>query len=452
MLSSAEPAGPSRPMPDPELGRALREVIAAESRCVRERYTAMRRLADLLEQRAGARPRPTHAQLARWWGDMTGAMPPAKTRLSQMLRAVRAFDAVPDSPAAEAEFTRLWNGNSARAARSAAGPPPTALERWQEQAKRLARRLGPERLRAALALALDGPPRPATTAVADGPPDDRSALADLVRLLDRRRRALDIAPRYRDRLVRLLARNQWLALEGPPGCWKSSEVERASALLGRPFFKVQGHGDLTIEELRGSVGLRGGDTFFTPGTALRAVEAGGILLVDEANACRPEITIWLNDLAPGRRVHVPESSTTLTVPDGFTLVLAFNDGGLHGTRPINQATMDRFVRVDCDYLEPAAETELLQLRYGPRLPAALVDQAVRAANGVRAARRDGERHPGLEFEFSFRTLVQWLDDAADTGSLRESLDAVVLPKVGSPVHERRQRLMVRELCLLVIVR
>ncbi len=116
-------------------------------------------------------------------------------------------------------------------------------------------------------------------------------------------------------------------LMGPRGTGKTTAVRLVARKFGKRLFTIQGHSDLTVEELRGVPGLHGGNSTFVPSPVVHAVREGAFLLLDEANLCRPGVTAWLNNILDHEGVlSIPETGELLAVPADFRAFLCFNAG------------------------------------------------------------------------------------------------------------------------------
>lgn len=231
---------------------------------------------------------------------------------------------------------------------------------------------------------------------------------------------------FMDQLEAAIDDGMSVMLTGPRGVGKTHAVKLAARLRGKMLHVCQGHSDLTVEELRGTPGLRDGNTFFEPGVVVRAVKDDAYFLFDEVNLCRPGVSAWMNNVIDDDGLlSIPETGEVVPVPSGFRAFFCFNDG-YAGTRELNQALKDRCRVIFCDYWPMESELRLLRSAL-PRLAEVDLRRMVSIANGVRKARREG----AIDFDFSIRTLIQWGKDAdRRTQDLVESFKAVVLPKVG----------------------
>jgi MoxR-like ATPase len=201
-----------------------------------------------------------------------------------------------------------------------------------------------------------------------------------------------------------------------------------------------------VEELRGAMGLRNGNSLFVPGPVTRAVQESRYLLFEECNLCRPGVAAWLNTVIEDDGIlSIPETGEMIPVPDDFRCFLCFNEG-YAGTRELNEALKDRCRVIFCDYWPKDQEMILLKTKL-PNVADIDASRVIDVANAIRTARREGS----VEFDFSLRTLVQWLTDAYErTVVLLESFREVVLPKVGDPLAHEPQHQAMTEIARLVL--
>ena len=237
-----------------------------------------------------------------------------------------------------------------------------------------------------------------------------------------------------------------VALEGPRGVGKTTAAHEYARRCERPLAIVQCHADQCIEELRGTPGLRDGNSNFQIGPVTKAAIDGHILLMDEVNLARPGVTAWLNSILDDHGiVCIPETGEQRPVDPKFRCILCFNSG-YQGTREINQALMDRCRVIRCDYWPAEVERKYLRNRV-PSLKEIDIDRMLNTAKAVRQASAQGT----LDFDLSIRTLLQWAVDADQrTQDLEESFRSVVLPKVGPPAQFAAQHEALIELAKLTL--
>lgn len=172
-----------------------------------------------------------------------------------------------------------------------------------------------------------------------------------------------------------------VSLEGEKGSGKNTLVETACWLLGRPLCRVQGSSRLDIDSFYGSKTLTNGSTGFELSSMMKALMAGGIVVVDEANTIAPDVLVALHSLTDGARaVDIPDYGY-VHIPDGAAIVYTMNPGYI-GTGEMNEATRDRGPVME---IEQEEDMGALLKRAVPDAPEANVAACVRVSNAIRKA-------------------------------------------------------------------
>lgn len=203
---------------------------------------------------------------------------------------------------------------------------------------------------------------------------------------------------------------------GPTGSGKSSMVEYACALTGRPFIRINGRGDMESSALLGQLTARGGSTEWSDGELTLAVRQGAVVCIDEWTLIPPEILMslqWLMEdkgrllltdmpADAGDRMVVPKDSFRLVCTDN-TRGLGDETGGFAATNVQNTATLDRFGTViHVGYLSDVHEGEILRKAY-PELQPEMVRRMLKFAELVRTGYDQGD----ISLTCSPRTLLNW---------------------------------------------
>lgn len=181
-----------------------------------------------------------------------------------------------------------------------------------------------------------------------------------------------------------------LYIHGERGCGKSSTVEQFYARFATPVFRIAGHEGIEPSDLIGSWNIVNGDTIFQDGLLTLAARCGGVFLMDEVDACRPEILISLHMIFEcGEKLIISETGEVVPVHPKFRIVVTGNtsgngdsSGAYVGTNALNSATLDRFNLLEWGYLSPEVEKEIIQEAV-PRLPQEVVSKLVEVANASR---------------------------------------------------------------------
>ncbi|WP_416901335.1 AAA family ATPase [Micromonospora echinospora] len=139
-------------------------------------------------------------------------------------------------------------------------------------------------------------------------------------------------------------------LYGPPGTGKTSLIEAA---FGAELFTVPGDGDTTVGDIVGDyVPTDSGGYEFVPGPLPRAMEAGGVLFIDDATLIQPKVLAVVYPAMDGRRQIILKAAAgrVVTASPGFYVVAGHNPG-VHGA-VLTEALASRFstqVKVSSDY-------------------------------------------------------------------------------------------------------
>ncbi len=152
-------------------------------------------------------------------------------------------------------------------------------------------------------------------------------------------------------LVALFARGHAL-IEGMPGIGKTLLARTLARCVDCDFHRVQFTNDLMPADVVGSLVWRGSTESFE---FVRGPLFANIVLADEVNRTSPRTLSCLLEAMESGRVSVEGRSVDL--PDPFLVLATRNGIEFHGTFPVPEAALDRFlVRVELGY--PESEREL----------------------------------------------------------------------------------------------
>src|SRR5207253_10447636 len=170
--------------------------------------------------------------------------------------------------------------------------------------------------------------------------------------------------RGKDDIVRLavvavLARGH-LLIEGVPGVGKTTLGHAIARAINCTFQRVQFTSDLLPSDVLGiSIYSAMEQKFeFKPGPVFT-----NVLLADEINRTTPKTQSALIESMSENQVTVDGNSHPL--PQPFLVIATQNPVEHHGTYPLPESQMDRFLmRVRMGYPEAASEREILRARAG----------------------------------------------------------------------------------------
>lgn len=139
-------------------------------------------------------------------------------------------------------------------------------------------------------------------------------------------------------VVTTLVAGGHVLLEDVPGVGKTRLARSVAHAIGGTFSRVQGTPDLLPQDLTGSnVFDRAGNRFeFQPGPVF-----ANVVLVDELNRTTPRTQSALLEAMEERQVSV--EGKTYRLPEPFFLIATQNPLEQHGTYPLPEGQLDRFM-------------------------------------------------------------------------------------------------------------
>ena len=141
---------------------------------------------------------------------------------------------------------------------------------------------------------------------------------------------------------------------GPAGAGKTVIAQTISTILNMPLYTMNGNVDTDTDVILGSKEASNGSTYSVRGLLVKALENAGIFYGDEVNFILNEILSVMNPALDDRReVHNPNTHEKIIGHKNFRFIGSMNVG-YQGTRDLNEATNDRFVCVDVDYMPESA--------------------------------------------------------------------------------------------------
>jgi midasin (ATPase involved in ribosome maturation) len=155
-------------------------------------------------------------------------------------------------------------------------------------------------------------------------------------------------------------------VSGLSGNGKTFMVEQAAAKLNREFIRVQINPETDEDDLLGGFRLINGETVFSKGPVLKAMENGAILLLDEIDRATNKI-MCLQGILEGKPVLVKKTGETIAPAPGFNVIATANtkgkgsdDGRFTAASIIDDAFLERFtVAIDQQFPSQSIEKKII---------------------------------------------------------------------------------------------
>ena len=155
-------------------------------------------------------------------------------------------------------------------------------------------------------------------------------------------------------------------ISGLSGNGKTFMVEQACAKLGREFIRVQINPETDEDDLIGGFRLVNGETVFSKGPVLKAMENGAILLLDEVDRATNKI-MCLQGILEGKPVLVKKTGEVVEPAAGFNIIATANtkgkgseDGRFTAASIIDEAFLERFtISIDQNYPSQSIEKKIV---------------------------------------------------------------------------------------------
>ena len=216
-------------------------------------------------------------------------------------------------------------------------------------------------------------------------------------------------------------------LTGLSGNGKTLAVTQACADLKRELIRV----NITIEtdedDLLGGFRLKDGQTVWSNGPIIEAMERGAVLLLDEIDLASNKI-MCLQPILEGSGVFVKKINRFVKPAHGFNVVATANtkgqgsdDGKFIGTNVLNEAFLERFpITFEQSYPKPSVEEKILvqTLAKSGKKDADFCKKLVTWADVIRKTYFDG----GVDEIISTRRLVHIIQAYAIFGKKMKAVE------------------------------
>ena len=234
---------------------------------------------------------------------------------------------------------------------------------------------------------------------------------------------------YLEKLAYSVVHNLPVLLIGETGVGKTLAVRYLAWKTNNGLRRVNLNGATTVDEFLGKLLINEQGTYWVNGVLVDAMLSGDWILLDEINACLPEIAFSLHSLLDDdRMVVLMEYDGRIVRPHpDFRVFASMNpseEARYGGTKTLNEALLDRFpVVIRMDYLEESDEIDAVIAQSGN--PAReVVSRMVRVARDV----RDAVHNERVFGSFSTRRVIDWARMSRQF-DVRESARYTVLSKL-----------------------
>ena len=155
-------------------------------------------------------------------------------------------------------------------------------------------------------------------------------------------------------------------ISGLSGNGKTFMVEQACAKLNKEFIRVQINPETDEDDLIGGFRLVNGETVFSKGPVLKAMENGAILLLDEIDRATNKI-MCLQGILEGKPVLVKKTGEVVEPQPGFNIIATANtkgkgseDGRFTAASIIDEAFLERFtISIEQTYPTKSIEKKII---------------------------------------------------------------------------------------------
>lgn len=215
-------------------------------------------------------------------------------------------------------------------------------------------------------------------------------------------------------------------IKGPTGSGKTTWLEQYAARTGRPFCRIQFHGEMEPSELTGMwfVNEKGVMEYMYSGL-VTALRQPSVIVFDEYDSGNPVVTAIANALLEGKPLVLSNKGGERIWANPDTLICATgntngmgDETGLYASTGVQSfATMNRFqMFIELGYMDAKDEAAVVSKHY-PGLPADIVADMCRVANLV----REGFVANTITCVLSTRQLLNWAKWVSLKGEIGDSL-------------------------------
>lgn len=214
---------------------------------------------------------------------------------------------------------------------------------------------------------------------------------------------------------------------GETGTGKTSAVRYLASKTNNAFRRLNLNGSTTVDELLGKTLINKDGTYWIDGVLIDAMRKGHWILLDEINASLPEVLFALQSLLDDDRfIVLAEKDGEIVRPHpDFRVFASMNPTESYaGTKDLNKALQSRFPLVlEVDFPKQSEEIKIVQSRISGML-AKDIKEVVEFGNTLRETFKKKE----MDFVFSTRELLNWLNVNAYFNDMHKSAEVTILGK------------------------
>lgn len=212
------------------------------------------------------------------------------------------------------------------------------------------------------------------------------------------------------RMAVAYATNSVCALWGDAGVGKTEAVEHLARLTRQPFTRISIKWATQVDDLIGRYTLHAGDMVWIDGRFTKAWRQPYLICVDEPNTGKDEVWQALRAPFDGAQTLVLDEKDGEEIPRHplcrvFTAMNPGWDARFMGTRPLNDADVDRMQHIMVPYAPREVEEKIIKAKAPATISAneATVKGVLDAARDIRAA----VQAKSIRVSFGLRKVLRW---------------------------------------------
>lgn len=222
-----------------------------------------------------------------------------------------------------------------------------------------------------------------------------------------------------------LRANVPLLLEGHTGTGKTFTIMELANKEGKTLHVINVSGELTVDSILGQNTLMDGNVVWRDGVLTTAMKNGDWVLFDEMNTALPEVLTVINGvLDDSRSVTLPnDTNERVEAHKDFRFIGTQNPatGKYAGTARLNDALLNRMIKVEIGFMDGAREVEALKT-HTKKMSDTSIRLLVDMANYTRSRNN-------FDDKISTRDLVKIIRLRDGGGlSIRDALSTVLMQK------------------------